>query len=44
MPKILENVKEDILKVSRDMILEEDYSNISIENSSKVWYKCRDSV
>ncbi len=37
MPKILENVKEDILKVSRDMILEEDYSNISIR---KIAQRC----
>lgn len=30
MLKILENVKEDILKVFWDMILEEDYLYISI--------------
>lgn len=35
MPKILENVKEDILKVARDMILEEDYSNISIRKMAQ---------
>lgn len=30
MPKVLSNVKEDILKVVRDMLLQNDYSQLSV--------------
>lgn len=37
MPKILENVADDILQASRDLILSEGYSNLSIK---KISLKC----
>lgn len=35
MPKILNNVKEDICRVSRSMLSEEGYENLSIRNIAK---------
>lgn len=54
MPKILENVAEDILRVSRDLILKEGYSNVSIRKIASAcgvstgtiynYYKSKDEI
>lgn len=54
MPKILENVSEDILRISRDLILKDGYSNVSIRKIASTcgvstgtiynYYKSKDEI